>query len=341
MIGVGSLVAATVVGLGLGLGFFFVLVVIEWGAWALVRPARKLNARDLEPPPWEPIRAFSNDGVKLSGAWCENEASAGRTVILLHGFAEDRLALWGRATAIHQRGWNVAMIDARGRGRSEGDLCSFGGREVGDLARWVDVIVERVGPSIRVLAWGRSMGAAIALRAAAADPRIAALVLEAPYPDLALTVSAWLRRARLPGVFARPILLRAHTLAGVSLEWPRPVDVAAKTQTPTLIVHGSDDRIVTLERGRRLASAFPRPVDWIEVAGARHSDVFEVGGSALVDRIAEFAVKAMKLDTLRSQAAAASIAKTSDDQSTASVTSSEPLSTRTADSDSSSSISDH
>ncbi len=191
----------------------------------LVRPSRKLNARDLEPPPWEPIHARSNDGVKLSGNWCENELSKGRTAVLLHGFAEDRLALWGRATALHQRGWNVALIDARGRGRSEGDLCSFGGREVGDLVHWIDLLASRVGPSIRVLAWGRSMGAAIALRAAAVDPRIDALVLEAPLSRSRTDRRSMATARSVAGRLRPAYLARGHSgLAGVSLEWPRPVD---------------------------------------------------------------------------------------------------------------------
>ena len=47
------------------------------------------------------------------------------------------------------------------------------------------------------------MGASTALKAAATDPRIAALVLEAPYLDLASAVAAVLRRLRIPGLLAR------------------------------------------------------------------------------------------------------------------------------------------
>jgi competence protein ComEC len=285
----GSSVLATVLGLVVGFLSFLTLVVIEWGAWALVRPGRKLVPHELEPPPWEPIEVFAADGIRLAGAWLSAEDAEGRTAVLLHGFAEDRAALLGRALALHQRGWNVALVDARGRGRSEGDLCSFGGREVGDLRRWIDVLTERSGQRMRLVAWGRSMGAAIALRAAAEDVRISALVLEAPYPDLAITVAAWLHRVRLPGVFASPILRRAKSLAGVSLEYPRPIDVAPAIQTPTLIVHGADDSIVSLDRARLFAAAFTARVGLVEISGARHSDVFDIGGSELADRIAAFA----------------------------------------------------
>jgi pimeloyl-ACP methyl ester carboxylesterase len=134
------------------------------------------------------------------------------------------------------------------------------------------------------------MGAAIALRAAAEDPRIAALVLEAPYLDLEETLAALLRRFRLPlsRPLARLALARAGSLAGVSLTLPRPLDLAPRVTTPTLIVHGSDDRLIPLADARRLADAFPRPALLIDVDGAGHANAIEVGGDALLGRIAAF-----------------------------------------------------
>ena len=55
----------------------------------------------------------------------------------------------------------------------------------------------RARPLLPVL-WGRSMGAAIAVRAAAEDSRIQALVLESPMVDLDLAMAAWFRNHRFP-----------------------------------------------------------------------------------------------------------------------------------------------
>src|SRR5207237_8808885 len=97
----------------------------------------------------------------------------------------------------------------------------------------------RGGPGSPLVVWGRSMGAAVALRAAAEDPdgRIAALVLEAPYHDLEAAIVVMLRRFRLPGprLLARLIARRAEALAGVSLPRPTPLDLAPRVAFPTLI----------------------------------------------------------------------------------------------------------
>ena len=88
----------------------------------------------------------------------------------------------------------------RGYGRSSGTFASFGGREAGDVRVWLDTLAAwpgRARPLLPVL-WGRSMGAAIAVRAAAEDSRIQALVLESPMVDLDLAMAAWFRKRRFP-----------------------------------------------------------------------------------------------------------------------------------------------
>ena len=139
------------------------------------------------------------------------------------------------------------------------------------------------------------MGAAIALRTAESDPRIRALILEAPYADLRQTLAKVLKRYRLPLAqgLARLTLARAAKLAGTALDQPRPVDLAAKVKTPTLIVRGAADRLVSIEETDRLAKAFPSPPERLEIPQAGHRDVFAVGGIGLVETIGAFLDRAM------------------------------------------------
>jgi alpha-beta hydrolase superfamily lysophospholipase len=281
------------------------LAIIEYGAWALVVPPRpRLATEDLFERACEtasdpmdrprPISAFTDDGVKLAGTW--HPAAGGdtaRTTLLLHGFAEASGAVQAqRVAALHQAGWNVAALDLRGYGRSSGAFASFGGREAGDVRVWLDTLAAgpgRARPLLPVL-WGRSMGAAIAVRAAAEDSRIQALVLESPMVDLDLAMAVWFRNRRFPcaHLLARLVTRRAGRLAGVSLTRPRPLEVAPRVHCPVLIVHGSDDTLVTSREARRLAAAFPNPPGFVEVPGAGHPDVVAIGGDALLERILQF-----------------------------------------------------
>jgi competence protein ComEC len=285
-------VLITVLGLVGGLAACLGLAAVEWGAWTMVAPGRR-DFRELDPlpAPFEPIAATAPDGVVLRGAWHAAEGgSRGRVIVLLHGLGEGHEALRPRAERLARRGWDVAIPDSRARGCSGGAFVSFGGREADDLVAWLDALSGRVGQSSVFAAWGRSMGAGVVLRAASADDRLAAIVLEAPFADLRATVAHWLRRIRLPlaGLLALGIVRRAGRLAGVPLATPRPLDVAPRVATPTLIVHGTADRIVPIAAAEALAARFPAPAPLVAVPGAGHADVLAHGGDELLDRIAAF-----------------------------------------------------
>jgi uncharacterized protein len=271
----------------LGLVVFVALVAVEWGAWILVRPARRLKRFEPEPPPWDPIEIVAQDGICLRGAWIRAEHPR-RCVLLVHGLAEDRSAMRDRAEFLARAGWTVVLPDARGHGQSEGHHNSFGAREAGDLRAWLDALGALLNEQPAWAVWGRSMGAAVALRAAAEDPRIKALVLEAPYPDLAWAVAGGLKRFRIPGALAHVMVRRAARLAGVSLAYPRPLDLAPLVHAHALVLHGTNDPIVPPAQAALLARAFPTPATAIEIPRARHTDLVEVGGAELMEQVETF-----------------------------------------------------
>jgi competence protein ComEC len=300
--GVGLAGGVAILGLLVGLGGFVAMTAVVWGAWALVRPGgRRVVPAGPGPPPWAAITAWSPDGVRLAGAWRPGDGPpTGRTAAFVHGLGEDREALRGRADALAARGWNVALLDARDRGASGGHWTTFGAREAGDLAAWLDVLADRApgGVPFVAVAWGRSMGAAIGLRCAAETGRLAALVLEAPYDDLRRSVAGWLARRRLPAALARPMLRHAARLAGAALDRPSPLQLAPRVAVPTLILAGGRDLVAPPAGARRLASAFPAPAgaDLIVVPEARHADVFDAGGPELAARIGDFLDRAVPPD---------------------------------------------
>ena len=222
-------------------------------------------------------------------------APTGRTALLLHGFAEASSALEARRTAaLNRHGWNVAVLDSRGYGKSGGPFPTFGGHEADDIRTWLDLIAKRIAlvdPALpfHPVLWGRSMGAAIALRTAAAEHSLAAIVLESPMVDLVTSMALVLRRRRIPcsRLMARLVTRRAGRLAGVAIHAPRPIDSARAVTCPTLILHGTNDTVVTIDEARRLADAFPAAP-----AGSKspmhHTDVVDRGGEELLDQIAAF-----------------------------------------------------
>jgi competence protein ComEC len=313
----GSLVGMTgwkffigMIGFAIGVIGCLTLAVVEFAAWVLIAPPRigkddnqdDTLTRKLEPAA-ERIEIRAPDGARLVGRFvpAQGPVATGRTVLLLHGFAETSSVLQARRMAALSRdGWNVAALDSRGYGQSDGPYATFGGKEAGDVRVWMDQLAERASRQapaavFRPALWGRSMGSQIAIRTAAEDARVAALVLEAPLVDLASAVAVPLRKRRLPlsGLLARLILRRARNLAGISLDRPRSIEVAPRVTCPVMILHGSDDTLVPAAQSRRLARAFRNPPIWLEIQGAGHSDVIDTGGEPLLHQVMGFLDKAL------------------------------------------------
>jgi competence protein ComEC len=298
---------AGILGFALGGIACLILAVIEIGAWALVRPRRSIKPIN-EPAlvgagaPRQlagvPLTATAADGARLAARWfpADGGHATGRTLLLLHGYAESASDLEAhRAEVLNQRGWNVVSIDSRGYGQSEGLFATFGGREADDIRVWIDVLSGRTSQIDSALCfqpalWGRSMGAAIALRAAALDHRVVAMVLESPMVDIERSTAVILRRRRipLPNLLARLVIRRAGKLAGMPIDRPGPIESARKARCRTMIVHGTDDNLVPISDARRVADAFVSPPRWLDVAGANHTNVLEKGADVLLVEIARF-----------------------------------------------------
>jgi competence protein ComEC len=300
--------------LRLGVGLFgfasgaiacLLMAIVEFGAWALVLPRRSFDSIDAPVNDVgecgrlgfvDRIAVRAPDGVRLTAHWfpAATPMITGRTVLLLHGFAESATHMaTQRVATLTRLGWNVACLDSRGYGDSQGSYATFGGREATDVRIWLDALSERVartGPGLpfQPVLWGRSMGALIALRAAALDRRPVALALESPLVDIRATTAHVLRKRRLPcsNLLAYLIVRRAGMLAGMPLDRPSAIETAARVECRTLIVQGTDDTLVDAAKARRLAAAFPSPPHWFDVPGAAHADVVEIGGDDLLARIA-------------------------------------------------------
>lgn len=209
-------------------------------------------------------------------------------VVVAHGLTGSRRrAPLRRAVAALARTAGVVSFDFRGHGRSTG-ASTVGHLEVRDLAAavdWAYALGHR-----RVATVGFSMGAAVALRHAAAY-RTAAAVAAVSGP------SRWyyrgtpaMRRVHWvistgPGRFTGR-MLRQTRIAGRGWDpEPEPPDLAAArlSPVPLLIVHGDHDPLFPVEHAESLYAAASHPKElWLE-AGFGHAE--NAASAELVSRI--------------------------------------------------------
>ena len=169
-------------------------------------------------------------------------------------------------------------------------VASFGGRESGDVLAWLNALADRPGPALALEPASGAARWARPLLCAATEGSVVKLILESPMVDLDEAVAVWLRRRRLPFPRAARLITRlAGRLAGVSLTRPRLLEPAPRVPCPVLIIHGSDDTLVTESEVRGLAAAFPNEPRIIEVpVGAGHGDVIAVGGTVVTKEVMMF-----------------------------------------------------
>lgn len=235
----------------------------SWGAGALLHPGRRpIQAR--------PARAadeldLDGEGVRLRTWWFRSDGRRG-TVVYLHGVGDNRGSSPGIAEHFVPDGFDVVAYDSRAHGDSTGAACTYGYFEKRDLRRVLDKIDRRP-----IVLLGSSLGAAVALQAAAEDDRIAAVIAIATFSDLR-TVA----QERAPFFASRGNIEDAFRVAeneaGFSVAAVSPLDAAARIRVPVLMIHGAEDDETPPEHSRRVHAALRAPKHLLLVPGARHGD---------------------------------------------------------------------
>lgn len=192
------------------------------------------------------------DGVTLRGGLYD--AGSDVTVILLHTFdgsSADSDYLFAPYYAA--RGYNILLPDSRDHGESGGEHVTYGLYEGGDVACWVEWLLEKYGGGHQVILQGDTLGANAALAGAAAveaDPALAGsvrfVVAESPVVNLYDAAGYLLRNQfKIPGfMVAISDLFARNSLEGRSM---KSVDLAEMTQgceVPLLVLQGDLDTVI-------------------------------------------------------------------------------------------------
>ena len=136
---------------------------------------------------------FASGDVTLSGWYCEATKVRRGIVVYLHGIADNRESASGIIDRFVRRGFDVVAYDSRAHGNSGGEACTYGVLEKADLSR----VLDRLHPA-PVVVIGTSLGASVALQAAAEESRITAVIAAETFSDLRTVVAE-----RAPFFFSR------------------------------------------------------------------------------------------------------------------------------------------
>jgi uncharacterized protein len=217
------------------------------------------------------------DGVLLRGWKVRAAKPNGDWVLVFHGVADNRLGVLEHARVLLMAGYGVVMMDARAHGASEGPMATYGWLERTDTRSIVDALEAAEHPR-HLFALGESMGAGIALQSAAIEPRIEAVVAEAPFASLreASYDYAGLRRSPLLGktLFAPgtwTLIWHAERLAGLPASEVSPERAVTARAFPVFLICDAGDVALPCRHTLKIFNAAKGPKQMWVVPGAYHT----------------------------------------------------------------------
>jgi fermentation-respiration switch protein FrsA (DUF1100 family) len=243
------------------------------GLWVLQRrliyfPTRRLPSVGGLPGDWQEVAFGTTDGLKLRG-WYVPPRAGSPVAIVFNGNGGNRADRGSLGNELADRGLGVLLTDYRGYGGNPGRPNESGlARDARAALGWVR---GRSG-SHAIVYFGESLGAAVAVELAAAEPPDA-LVLRSPFTSLSDVAAI-----HYPFLPVRLMLRDGYR----SLE--RIPDVTA----PVLVVAGTSDSIVPITQSRAVYEEAHGPKTWVEIEGADHNDVRLAEGAEMVDAVAGF-----------------------------------------------------
>lgn len=193
----------------------------------------KRPVTDFPGEPFETLFLKNERGQRLEG-WYTHAAQPKGTVLLFHGHAANKANLREEQAYFRSLGFNTLAVDFRAHGNSQGNVCTIGYREVGDVKAAYDYVRGR--GETRLVLWGVSMGAATLLKALHDFPEIQPdrLILECPFGSMQDAVDGRLRSMNLPTApFTQLLMLWGSAERAMWGFGYRPTDYARSVRCPT------------------------------------------------------------------------------------------------------------
>ncbi len=214
----------------------------------------------------------TDDGKRL-GAWYLPVAGdqPGPGVVVFNGNGGDRSGRAVLAVGLARLGMSVLLFDYRGYGGNPGSPSEKGlAIDARAAQAWLATQTD-VDPD-RIVYFGESLGAAVAIGLALERPPVA-LVLRSPFTSLAEVAKVhypWLPVGRL--------LIDRYP----------SIDRIGSLSVPVMVIAGDRDDIVPESLSRKLYEAAREPKRFLLVPGAGHNDPELVDGNRMLEEVGRF-----------------------------------------------------
>lgn len=226
---------------------------------------------------------FGELTIGRTPVWVIGPEKPKASFVMCHGYGGTRFSWVEEAKHLAKRGYRCYLPSMPAHGKSPETEVGFGVTERQVALNVAHEARKAGGP---VLGVGVSLGGSAIWLACEKDPHaFDAVCTEGAFGSLSDATDAFLDAALPAGhVVFRPVRWIAEWQSGVKADSIRPIDGAkAFRGKPTLIIHGSEDRLFPLRFGEELAQANGSKM-WC-VQGGRHAMCYDIVPEEYVDRL--------------------------------------------------------
>ena len=228
--------------------------------------------------PHEDVQITSLDGLVLRGRYYEYAPGA-PIELMLHGYrGESERDMSGGVQRCFAIGRSALVVDQRACGRSEGTVITFGAKEHKDCLYWVEYMVKRFGPDVKIILTGISMGAATVVMASGCDlpKNVIGVLADCGCSSAKQIIKLVIRnRIGLPPDLAYPFVrLGARLFGSFDPDTASPVDYIKNTKVPVIFYHGDADDFVPSYMSQDMFDACPSRKELVIIPDAAHGLAF-------------------------------------------------------------------
>lgn len=197
----------------------------------------------------EIIKLKTADGAIISAVYLPNP-KAKFTILYSHGNATDIGELYFFFKILHDHGFSVFAYDYHGYGTSTGKPGEKNAYR--DIDAAYNYLIQSLQiPPQQIIAYGQSVGAAVALDLATRQP-LAGLIIESPFVTAFRTLTYF-------------SLLPFDKFDNISK--------IKKVNCPILLIHGTRDKVIPIWHGKKLFAAAKSPKFFVWLEGLDHNDL--------------------------------------------------------------------
>lgn len=245
---------------------------------------------------YEDVYFSSRDKIRLSG-WLIAKDKSQPWIIICHGLGANKSDVLEIANFLYKRNFNVFLFDFRAHGESAGFSTSFGYLESRDLSAAIDFLKSKEKHLFGLGVLGISMGASVAIMAAANNKDIKAVVLDSPYIDLdeAIIEHAKFLFPVFSRFFGKLAVFSYRIRFLVDSSQISPIKVISEiSRRPVLIINGAEDNRMQADQALRLFQAAKEPKEIWLVPYAGHLASYLADKPQYEKRVGDFFEKHLR-----------------------------------------------